>query len=237
MAPKLKSVFQKQQSRLALKAIAYGFFIALVALSGGGAFSVVLFFLAALFIYFNPPFNSARLFVSFIILTLAGPLAITELNPVVVGLAVLVFAALFYIILSLKDLAFLHREWWYFIMQLALFYVGFLLFFYHYPARPIIFMAIFYVAALFLFHERFYKESFALAALLSFLLTEAAWGISLLPLGFLNSAGALLVVAFVLEDMINSGRRNELSPRLILTDITIAVLSFLLIFGTTVWKV
>jgi hypothetical protein len=236
MVNRLKSAFQNQQSLLVLRVALYGFSLLFVSLFGGGLWRSTGFFIVALLVYFNPSFNSGKFLASFIVLVFTSFVALASLTGTSVWIGVAASSILFYIILALKDLAFVNRDWWHSLLHLSLFYMLSALFFYGYSNHPNGYLITLFIILLFLFNERF-KNNFPLSAVLTLIVVEGAWAVGLLPLGFLNSAGALLLLFFVVSDIAFSATLNKLTPRLVLSNVTISILALLFLFISTSWRI
>jgi hypothetical protein len=248
MAIKLKSVLKNQQLQLAFKALIFGGFLVLVKLGGLGVVPIIFFFLAAFLLYSRPLFNAFAFIVSFLILAVVS-LIVLKIFPDEGSyflLAVFFFSFLFYLFLGVKNLVFIDRAFWFNFFNLALFYAVFLIFFW---ADKSSFFAIksllLFLAALFLFRDSLsvsvsnysFPQKRTLASwLLAFIILELVWVISLLPLGFINSANLAIISVFLLGDLTVNYFKGVLTRRSILIDVTLFVVLFLIIFGTTRWE-
>jgi hypothetical protein len=235
MATGLKSVIKNLKSPLALKAFGFGalIFTARFLLSGGWA-GALIFSLGAFMIYFNPPFRSTRLFASFLTLVAVSGLVIIHSSLSVLLLSVLLLSFLFYLILAVKDLALLNRDWWYFVLHLSLTYISLMTFFFWYSDFPVsgsIFLAL---VVFLLWNERFPGMP-VVSGLISFLLLQVAWAFGLLPLGFIGAAISVLLVAFFFGDLVYFINKEGLSPRLILVDTTAVTIGLVATFFITHW--
>jgi hypothetical protein len=236
MALGLRLASRSQQSQLVLKALAFSVVLSLIRFMGGGFLISALFFLISAVLYFTPPFNSVNFFASFIVLSVTARIAIAGLSTGIFTLGLLFFGLVFYLLLAVKDLALLKRNWWHFILHLMLTYLVFLVFFYYYSQSPPFLSTVLFLGILFLSLERF-KTPFILPAIIGLITVEVAWTIGFLPLGFINSAGVLTLASFFLGELIANTKKGTLSPKTTLTNLSVAVLILLIIFISTRWGI
>lgn len=236
---KLKSVLRSQQSTLLFKALIFLGFLALVYI-GNFKFIPILFFLVtAVFLYSKPIFNTFYLWASFFILLILALIS----PPSFLGAAF--YAFLFYIILGLKNLVFINRLNWHQALHLSLFYALFMIFWGASDGAPFLLkLAGVFAASLFLIREffkmaaiDFSKRRVVASWVIALLITEAVWAISWLPIGFLNSSALALLMVFVLINLTLHHLKETLNKQVVLSAITLFVLSALLIFVTSKWRI
>ncbi len=236
MAIKLKSVLRNPKLRLALKALVFAGFFQLIKLGDFGFWPVLLFTAATIFFYSVPLFRTLEL-MSVLLVFFADALLIswTFLASSYFSLLTLYFAAVFYLILGVKDLAFTNREVWYRILNVALAYPAFILFFYNSQSALLPKTVLIFLATLILVKSVINKK--IAVWLITFLTLEILWAISLLPIGFINSANLALLVYFALIDLAyHYYVSKNLSHRKILTNSTVFLIVVLLILGFSRWS-
>ncbi len=254
MVTKLKLLFRGQRLASALKALVFGGFLELVKIGNFGIIPILFFLVAGLVLYNRPFLKSSAHLTAFLILSLVSLVILNKLNsPVLIITFLSAVAFLFYIILGLKNLFFIYRSRWQYILGLSLFYFVFLIFFVLNKSAYFLWKEIgFVVTNFFLLREflvfvardakikdlmnRPLKKPSVIAAVITLLLVEEAWLINLLPIGFLNSANLELISVFLLVDLVRCFWQDNFVRRAILTDITIFVLTTLLIFATSQWS-
>lgn len=227
METKLKSVFRNPRLQLAFKAAIFGLLL---------VFTHPLIFVAgAAVLYGRPLFRTLGFLEPFIIL-LAISLILNRSagGGMLLYLSVSYSTFLFFLLLGVKNLVFVHRENWHRILNLALAYGAFLLFFYYNKELFVIQLILLFIVNFFLLRDLFKKRM--IYWLLSLLVLEAAWGISLLPIGFINSANIAALVYFFLSNLALHYSSNSLTRKKILIDVTIFVLLFLAILAFSQWN-
>lgn len=246
MATKLRLVLKNPQLQLAFKALIFGGFLILFKLGGFSLVPLIFFILVSFLLYSKPIFNTFVFLPSFLILSAASVLVLKNIPESNYSLLVVLFSALlFYLLLGVKNLIFIHRAFWFNFLNLALFYEVFILFFLADKSTFFVLksLALFF-AALILFREflfvsvpnhPFPKKKTLASWLLAFLVLEIVWAINFLPLGFINSANLAILTVFIFGDLISNYFKATLNRRLILADVTLFVFLLLTIFGTTKW--
>jgi hypothetical protein len=146
---------------------------------------------------------------------------------------VIYFSLLFYLILGVKDLVFIKREEWHRVLNLGLIYPIFILFFFHNQDFFVAKSLMVFLAAIFLLKDLL-KNKLA-HWLAAFLVLEAAWAISLLPIGYINSANLAALVYFILTDLILRHLAGTLTKRRILIDVSIFAILLVLILALSRW--
>ena len=235
MLKKLKSALKEPALLSALKAVVFAVLLFLAA--GHWLFAVILV-LTALFFYFSG--QSGNFFYSFLIL-LASSLIISQWP--LAGLSAAIFGVLFFILLAIKNLFFINRENYYHFLNNFLFFAVFLIFFqidktrFFWPQYLILFLAVFALFKESLVQRNYFPSKIdLLAACLAFIIIQYAWAMSLLPIGFLNSLALMTIVALILKDLLANYLNGLLSRRIVLKNITLFVISSLIVFMASVWQ-
>lgn len=204
MEEKLKSVIRSPRFGLLFKTAI--FFVLFQWARGGGMLASFVFIAVSIFLYARPTLNALTYIPSFVVLMALAflfPTGGVERVVEVVGLA---FAALFYILLRLKELLFIRRLWWHEAFVAGLSYLATLAYFisglseyflFKYLGLGVVFFLLTY--ELFTAHSaaamRTYQRVTALLGTLLFL--ELAWALALLPFGYAASAGIAAIFAFL----------------------------------------
>ena len=254
MLKKLKSVLESPRGLLSLLVLKAILFLVLLVFLGRNSIWLAGFFLIVLYLYFRDSLNVEDFLSSFLIL-LSGSLIAIRIPAqdnfwFAVGVATF-FAILFFVLMGIKNLIFIHRTVPYYFLNSLLFSVVFILFFYFDKSN---FFAFKYLlsglAILFLFREflDFNRESIPnpiqssvlakknlLALALAFLTLEFMWVVSLLPIGFLNSASSLLLFILVLDDLLLHLWSGTINRHVVLRNTTIFLLINVLIFMFSRW--
>jgi hypothetical protein len=248
MVIELKSLFQGQQSILALKAVAFGIGVRCLEAFGISPLSLVVFIVFASFLYFRPFAQSARYLASFVALVLIALLmSVVFASSSAFNLIAISLGLLAYLLFGLKDLYFIQRETIHYLLTLALFYGSFLLFF-AYDKSSFFFLLCVLLFALHailwfgLFQARQSNEfsrgrSALFAGVFAFIGVQAGWAISLLPLSFLNEANLGVLILFSTSNFSLMGGGNGKSFTLnALKQATLFIALAILIFSTSNWS-
>jgi len=218
------------------------FGLALLALEAYGFFWLmsVGFIILAIILYFNPLFNTRRLFFTFVILTIFSFLITTKfaihlpqessLAPQVAFAAF--FGFLFYLLIGVKQLIFIRRVQAYFFLFLSTIYLGLLLYFAAEKISPLSGLVKFIALALFVLiiireflrNHRYPKTRLLTATTFTLALInlEAIWAISLLPIEFTGAASLATLFMFLTTE----GTRRYLQEELNAKFIRYSLLSF-----------
>jgi len=240
MEVKLKSIFREPLLALVLKSAIFGGFLILLKLGEFGILPILFFLWAALLL------SSGSHHVSFLILLVISTATIWILDSwLFLLLAVVLFAALFYLTVGIKELLFVHRWKWSFVRNLILFFGIFLLFFLADKSSFFLikYLSVFLACFLLLrewflaLEPRCVKRPFLVALLLAFIIFELLWAVTLLPLGAVNAAALMVLITYLLFDFISHHFQGTISRQLVLRRITIFTLLVLLIFGTSKWEI
>jgi hypothetical protein len=249
MAIKLKSVLRipRQQLLLAVRAALFAASLWLLADRAFSPFQLGAFIIIGAVLYFTPVFQTLLIFPSFLALMILSPIAMSVFGPQVTypSLLAAFFGALFYIILGIKQVVFIRRARLHHVLHLALMYCMSILFFAApsgdwFITRSLAFALLSYllVREFFIIRNGERGASVKLSsALIAFLLVESLWAFSLLPIGFINAAGALLVFIFALEEIVTLSMRGALTRRACMSELTTCIVLMIAIFSFSTWTV
>lgn len=236
-----------------LKASLFVAALAFAAVEGGFFFGAI-FFGVAFYWYFRSSFEWDTFFYSFLILTLYAYLGTSYLYyatevegisgaaPVV--LASLLFGILFFLLLGIKEFVFLRRQAIFNVLSGALYFFVAGMFFVaskeaasSFILYSLLSSVVFYLLmreSTDFFMEDAPKRKKEVLAIGSTLLVFEFLGIvSMLPIGFLNSAALIVLVVFVLEDLIYHHLKGALDRQIVLNNATILIICLLFIFATS----
>lgn len=247
MAERLKSVFKINQLRLILKTLIFAGLLFLAKISGFGILPVLLFFVLNLAMYYRgQERREAGAVYSFAILLFVALFGAGSLNHFQFLLpAILFFSFIFYIAMGIRSLAFVNRNEWNYAKNILLAYSVFLVYFlsnkydWFFAKYLFVFAAIFLLAGeWFSWLENNFPKRYRLAAVaLAFLTLQLLWAVSVLPLGFLNSATIMLVFFYLMFDFCEHHFRGTINRRLLLKNSVLLFVSVFIIFIFTNWKV
>ncbi|MCX6702913.1 MAG: hypothetical protein NTW60_03550 [Candidatus Wolfebacteria bacterium] len=253
MLKKLKSLSKSPKgSRLALilKAGALG---TLFYLSFSGWLWLVLFFIASFFLYFGRVFNSKRFLASFLVILGAAAILFSRFsggNAQYFWFSVF-FGTLFFFLLGIKNLVFIPRRAYYFLLNSFLMGLCFLIFFsageswsfgmnYFFLGTAVYFL----IKEFFVFNfespimraqPNLFARKNLVALIFVFLLLQFVWGISFLPFGFLGVSALALLFVLSLEDLMLNYWNGILTRNAILRNITIFLGVLMVIFASSKW--
>lgn len=238
MEAKLKSIFREPRSALALKSAVFGGFLLLLKL-GDFRLLPILFFLWAAFLLSSWNYQPSFLFFLGIAMATAKLLE----SGLFLFLAAVIFSALFYLSVGIKELLIVHRQEWGFIKNLILFYALFLLFFISdksgwFLAKYLgIFLAAFFILKdWFLASESsFLKRAGVAAGVLALLDLQLLWIVGLLPLGPVNAANLMVLITYILFNFTIHHFQGQIDRRFVFRKIAIFVLLLIFIFATSRW--
>lgn len=231
---------------LILKSLAFSGLLILVNWKGG-IFWFLVFIIASFYFYFRSPFKWKDFFFSFLIL-FSYSLAITDYlkSGSLIIPASAVFGTLFFLLLGVKNFAFIHRQNIFNVLSGFLYFMVSVAFFIVDKSKSLSFL-FYYLITFFAFYF-ILKESFdflpanfpksrksLIVIGTTFLIAELLIGVALLPIGFLNSAALMLLFVFILEDFISYYLKGGLNRRIILNNITILIAAVIFIFATSKW--
>ena len=193
-------------------------------------------------LYFRPSLNNFPYLGSFVsLLSLAiATIAFLPQNWLLV-LAPVFFSFLFYVLLGVKNLIFVNRKGWYYLLSSALFYILFAIFFLSSRADYFILklgglLLVFLILLgefLKIFITGYPKRRLLVCWALSLLIVELVWAVGLLPMGFLNSANLTLLALLFLINLATHHFNGTLKRKLVLSSAAVFVSLCLLIFATS----
>jgi hypothetical protein len=196
-------------------------------------------------LYFTPVFQTLLVFPSFLVLMIISPIAMSVFGPQIAypSLLAAFFALLFFFILGIKQVIFVSRTQIHHALHLALVYCASLLFFAApgtdwYVIRSLAFAFMLYLLVrefLIIRNAQRGQAVKLMSATISFMLIEAVWVVSLLPIGFINAAGILLVCAFTLEELVTRSMQQTLTRSALATELATLVALLLTIFIFSSW--
>lgn len=247
MVEKLRSVWKIVQLRLILKSLIFAGLLIWVKTSQFGVLPILIFVAAGFALYFrNHTQNNLENIYSFSALLLVSMFGVSLLSHTQFILpAILFFSVLFYLILSIKEFSFVRRYEWNFAKNILLIFSVFLVYFmsgnysFFYLKYLALFVAVFLLIKEWLFwlEPNFPKRYNFIALVFSFLVLQLGWAVSILPLGFLNSASLMTVFAYIMFDSCADYFKGTLTSKQITKNFIILTLSFAAIFFFTNWKV
>ncbi len=226
---------------LALKSLTFSF---LLFLASNNWFMVIILVLAAFYFYFRPSLNGGKFILSFLVLLAVSFLVVRYLDNISM-VASLFFGSIFFLLLGVKNLIFVHRQHIYYFFNGFLFLTIFILFFLSgsfglfFVKYFLAFLAIAFLSKEFLYFS--FPDSLSsskknlVAYGVAFLITQILWGISLLPLSFLNAASLALLVALILQDFFVHHFSGTMNRQIILRNITLFLILGLVVLGASKW--
>lgn len=247
MEERLRSVLKTTQLRLTLKTLIFGGLLLWARLSNFGVLPILVFLGYVLLIYFrNHSQNNGENFYSYLFLVLASLIGVGEVDHFqFIFPAAVFFSAIFYIALGIKELAFSRRDEWNFAKNILLFFAVFAAYFLSnkYDWFLVKFLLIFAVGFLMLeewlgwLKENFPRRRKLVALVFSFLILQLLWAVSLLPLGFVNSAALMTIFVYLIFDFCANHFRGTITKKLIIKNSIVLFASFCVIFFLTNWKI
>lgn len=249
MLRKLNLASKAPLLRLAFKALIFFGLLAWAGLGEKSFFPVLVFVLAAVFIYFLPVLNWRRLFASFFILLILSLAFILYSAPLISHFSLLIaviFGFVFFLILGIKNLIFVERSAFYYLLNNLLFFLAFLFFFSQWslvdgPWFIVRYLSMF--AVVFFLKKEFLAflvlespgRRLLISAGFAFIVLQLVWAISYLPIGFLNSAALALPLVFVLGDFTIHHFGGSLNRRVVLRNATILIAIIIVISAVSRW--
>lgn len=249
MAIRLRLRFRVPQLALLLKAALFGGFLTLAKMGGLGIFPTILFVACASFLYASPLFRTTQFVSSFIVLITTSLWALSFFRSFVpIAGVILVYTVLFWALLGVKNLHFVERRRWHYLLHIALLYILYGIFFL--GERSFWFtleLLIVFCASLFLWKEfiaangggyvKNYAERRGAAALIAFVTIEFLWAVNLLPLGFISAANIALLFTFVTTNMYMQNTERTLTRQKLLSNVLLFIACTILIFATSQWTI
>lgn len=215
--------------------------------------ALLFFFLLLFWFYFSQLPERRHFRLSFIILSLTAFLAL-RFSGVGLGVSlgeILIFSFLFYLLLGLGAFVFKNPNAIYRFLNTCLLLVVFLFFFGVGKSEHFLLVnLLLFLVVFFLFRECFvFFRSAALqpqitvhqplftALVIAFLSLELFWSISLLPIGFINSAILLTLFVFLMRDFVLAYFSGRLSRKFLIYHSLIFIILISLIFITSRWSI
>lgn len=161
--------------------------------------------------------------------------------------AAVLFGGFFFLLLGIKEFAFIKKEnafnflsgFLYFLISIVFFsadkLIGFSFFFY-FTLTFFVYYALFKELIDFSYPDFPKTKKALIVAGSALMIMELASAVSLLPLGFLNASALILLFIFILEDLILYHIKGGLSRETILNNVTILIVTAILIFATSKWS-
>lgn len=244
MAEKLKSAIQSLRFGLLLRTAI--FWLLLRWGVGGGLVSGIIFFGAATFLYAQPAFNALQFLYSYIAL-IGISFALPLLESAGLGNAAGLFiAALFYILLGLKELLFIRRLWWHEVLHAGMLYLATLAYFSvgvseYFVLKHFGLGIVFFLLAYELLGTHgipAYNSRQRITALaLTLLFLEIVWAVILLPIGYANASGITALLGFTFLHLSVSAASGLLRRNTVVKHIVLAGFFVLLIAALSRWGV
>jgi len=233
--------------RSVLKSLIFAGLLFWVKASQFGALPVLVFVAIGFALYFrNHTQNNLENIYSFSALLLVSMFGVSLLSHAQFVLpAIIFFSVLFYLTIGIKEFSFVRRYEWNSAKNIFLVFSVFLVYFmsgnysFFYLKYLALFVAIFLLVKEWLFWlEPVFPKRYNLAAfVLSFLALQLVWAVSILPLGFLNSASLMAVFVYLIFDSCADHFRGTLTRERIIKNFIALALSFIVIFFFTNWKI
>jgi hypothetical protein len=207
--------------------------------------AISLFCLLLLGLYFSQLPERGYSRISFLVLVLTAFFALRFFGAVfLVALGmVLIFSFLFYLLLGLTALIFKNRHSVYLFLNTSLFLAVFLLFFsidklkYFLLINFLLFLIIYLLIKecfnffLTIHHPRF------ISLVIAFLSLELFWAISLLPIGFINSAILQTIFVFLMRDFALAYFSGRLNRQFLIYHSLLFIILVSLIFAVSHWSI
>jgi len=233
--------------QLVLKSLIFAGLLFWVKTSQFSILPIFWFVLMSFVLYFrNHAQNNLENIYSFLALLLTALFGIGLLSHAQFILpAILFFTVLFYLILGIKEFSFVRRYDWNSVKNILLIYSVFLVYFmsnkytFFYLKYLAVFAVTFFLIKEWLFwlEPNFPKRYNLISFVLSFIILQLVWAVSILPLGFLNAASLMALFVYIMFDSCTDYFRGTLTQKQIIKNIIILVLSFFVIYFSTNWKI
>ncbi|MDP1718884.1 MAG: hypothetical protein Q8L24_00450 [bacterium] len=229
-------VFQNPQLALTSKALLFAAFFVLARLGNFSLWSLVLFVLAALFLYARPFFRTVEMAGTLVaLLIIAAFFGLTFRDPFDFYFAAVYFPFLFYLVLGIKDLVLIQRDAWRSFLNFALAYPAFLMFFYYsgggfWWRLPLLFIILLFLS------KDFLKKRLAFW-LSAFLSIQVAWAADLLPIGFVSGANLALLFYAIVVSFMDSYLRGTFNKKFFLALVSVFVLLLVTILALSRWGI
>lgn len=229
MAIKLKSALKTLQRKLAsnrnwfLKGAVFALVLGFAASENFSFLPALLFLAVATGLYAEPVFQTMPYLLPYLFLIGLSFLSFklfgsADINPALI----IFFGFLFFMLVGLKNMAFVARHKWYLAFQLILFYLTAAVFFAIDKSQGLLIPSLgwlitSYVLLLHYFRFQEIKKSKAIklsAMIIALVSLELAWVLGLLAIGFLSASGILAAYIFVLEELASHYLSRTLTAKL-----------------------
>lgn len=247
MAVKLKLVLQNQLLPLAVKPVVFAGLLFLVWWGNFNIFAIAVFLPGNFLLYIYPLMSSLIFSASFIILILLSFVSLFLVSSHVwaVILTIIACAFLFFLIIGLKNSYLTKKNYWYYLLNLGLFYGLFLNYFIKIDDYFLIKLSLVFLTSFFLFREflkifakQVSRENNLLSFILSLLVGQLTWIISWLPIGPIAGANLLFLFVYSVENIITLRTEGKLKDKkVIIKNAFIFGLLLLVIIITSQWKI
>ena len=255
MAIKLRSPWRGQQSALLYKTATFALALTLAAAAGLSFLPVLFFAAVTASLYAIPTFRASRYaFACAILVVLAVLLTGRAAGAAAVAVAAVAATTAFYLLLGLKQLFFVYRDQWHYLLTLLLSYL--LAAYVHLSmAAPHRFSTLTFAAvATFLLWREFFAAlpppavprlvpsaspgfQALCAAVIALLTVEAVWVVSALPLEPINAANLTFLIVFAVSDILRRWVTGELTRTAALTTVTVLIGAAILMFAASSWSI
>ena len=254
MDKKLNFLFaNKQWKSLLLKVFFFGLGLLGLYFFNFSLFAVFLFGFLLLWFYFSrlPERGYSR--ISFLVLVLAAFFALRFFGTnfsVALG-TVLIFSFLFYLLLGLTAFIFKNRHSVYLFLNTGLFLAVFMLFFSVAQSKYFLFLDfLLFLIIYFLIRECFNFPRFGIhnslfiipnpvfiSLVIAFLSLELFWAISLLPIGFINSAILQTLFVFLMRDFALAYFSGRFNRRFLIYYFLAFIILVIFVFAASRWSI
>ncbi len=225
------------------KTLVFGLLLYWINPATAGAFSILLFCVAALILYTRPLFNYASYLRSFLVLLGLSVILPRELAPAHQGISITISALIFYIVLGLKEMVIVRRYFWHRAIFAGLLYESILAAALYingeYFLTPLLMTAL---ATFLIFSELVQantlatsREAFIAGAILSFLLAQGFWVAGWLPLGFLSVVNLLALGGFIFQELMMYFYERSLNWKIIMWRLIVFVILAIVILFAAKW--
>lgn len=250
MVTRLKSALRTLKHTLAsnrniiLKGVIYALLLGFVVRDEFSLSSMALFFGLGFLLYVQPVFQTMSHLTPFILLTF---IAVFTLRVFQLGqwypLLVAFFGLLFFVLLGLKNVSFLHRRVWYTLFELSLMYLTAVAYFIVDKSQHLLLASFILYVAVYMLSKRFFLAGGArmsrhikvTSLALSLVALELCWAFSVLPIGFMSAAGLLTLYIGTLQEMLRLYLEGTLTPRAVRYYLLFLLVVFIVVLFFSSW--
>ncbi|PIT92538.1 MAG: hypothetical protein COU08_01830 [Candidatus Harrisonbacteria bacterium CG10_big_fil_rev_8_21_14_0_10_42_17] len=247
MVTKLKLRLWTPILGLAFKALIFFALFSFMTASGFSPLAVAIFIIGTTILYSTPFFNLQSVSIALVTLILisvaVSEILFTAVSPLWLSI---ILTGLFFIILGIKNVIFLHREAWYHILYFGLLYLLLITFFLTEKAYYFFFQAVLLGIVSYMLFREFIritgksedkKRERGFAGLFAWILVQWSWVVALLPLTFINAANTAILLAYIIGEMLHLEVGKTRKKRDVLSRITLAIVLLIMIFGSAKWSI